>query len=269
MFEDTDEYFASATESGPAFSFNNEAWECKAVTATGNDPTITLYNDLAIPRFLHFDYVGCADEWRWGKEVFGPAAPNHSADFHLRLASQLRSHWAQGIDDFLVDAVGGRRLVGIHLRTGNGETGDFSEKKRSVSTDEIMTSFARELDRYSLETTVIFVASDSNEPVHLLREKTDHHVVAFSTALPESGHATGDWVTPNSSEELSRQGRPERIHQFFEAYADLLLLAMADDLYAGAWSSFLAGPFLMNRRLADLGTTLTIYDRRAAGWRSV
>lgn len=269
LFDDTEALFASENEQDPAFTFSNEASEIRPRTMTGDEPAITFYSNMVIQSELTFDFAGCADERRWQKEVFGPAAADHTADFHLRLASQLRPRWVQRIDGFLAEVVRGRRLVAIHLRTGNGETGDFEEKGRVVGAAEIMTSFARELDSYPLGETAVFVASDSTEPAELLRKYSDHEIVVFSTALPESGFTLGDWVAPNSPQATNQQSGDERVDQFFEAYADGLLLGMADDLYAGAWSSFLAGPFLMNRRRADLGTNLSIYDSHSSRWRPV
>lgn len=269
LFDDTQELFASQNEHDPAFTFSNEASEIRPRTMTGHEPAITLYSDMVLPTRLAFDFAGCADEQRWQKEVFGPAAADYASGFHLRLASQLRPRWAQEIDEFLTEVVRDRRLVAIHLRTGNGETGDFEEKGRTVGAAEIMASFARELDSYPLGETVILVASDSAESAELLRRYSDHEIVVFSKALPESGFAIGDWVAPNSPQATKQQNEDERVDQFFEAYADGLLLGMAEDLYAGAWSSFLAGPFLMNRRRADLGTRLSIYDSHSSRWRPV
>ena len=268
LFDDTDDLFGSPAGERPAFEFGNEASEIHPVSVAETDPEITLYRDLDVPARLRFDVGGCADEFRWNREVFGPAATDHTIDFHLRLASQLRPHWAERIDTFLADTVGARRLVAIHLRTGNGETGDFENKQRAIPIAEILRSFARELDREPANTAVL-VASDSIKPASILRELTDHDVCVFTDTLPTVGHAIGDWVVPNASDDVVGQSPIERVELTFEAYADLLLLGMADHLYAGAWSSFLTAPVAMNRRRVDLGTQLTIYDTNRPGWRPI
>lgn len=269
LFEDTTYLFESNHTRSPAFRFGNEPTEMTAASLSGREPEITSYTELVIPECLNFDYRGCYNEWHWWKEVFGPAAADHIADFHLRLALQLRSPWVRRLDRFLAEQVGDRRLVAIHIRTGNGETGDFVQKNRMVPAAEIMTAFRDELERYLREDIVVIVASDSTEPAEFLNALTDHDVVVFTKALPRSGIVTGDWVSPNSTDDVAFDSREDRIERMFEACADLLLLGMADDLYAAAWSSFLAGPCLMNRRRADLGTTLRIYDAEACRWQVV
>ena len=269
LFESTPELFADKdTGAAPVLRFRNEPTDVTRLRPVDELPPIVPFDELDPPPVLQFDHAGCADEGRWVKEIFSPAACDYAADFHHRLLSQLRSEWARQIDHFASEQLGDSRVVGFHLRTGNGETGDFVNKQRGVDEEAIVRSFARHIDSYDPATTTLLVASDSAKTVTRVRSATDHRVVSFSVSLPDSGHAIGDWVAPATSAEVETHTRQERIRQFFEAYADLVLLGMADDLYAGAWTSFLAAPFMMNRRRSDLGTTLTIFDSNSMAWRT-
>ncbi|HUT92311.1 MAG TPA: hypothetical protein VMY37_22645 [Thermoguttaceae bacterium] len=269
LFDDSEHLFASDQSNRAAFQFGNEPTEMRTTSVSGTEPPIIKYPGLIIPQCLPFACGGCHDEWRWRKEVFAPASTDHFADFHLRLILQLRPPWVCRLDQFLSEHVGYRRLVAIHIRTGNGETGDFVQKRRTLNVPEIMEAFQQELERYRHEEIAVLVASDSSEPAAFLKGRRARDVVVFTESLPRSGFVTGDWVSPNSPKDVAFANRELHIERTFEAYADLLLLGVADDLYAAAWSSFLAGPCLMNRRRADLGTTLRIYDANAGGWRAV
>ncbi len=269
LFDDTDELFGSPIDAAPAFRFGNESTEMEPLDPRAAEPKIERYHDLDIARSLVFGIEGCAEKDRWRKEVVGPAAADHTIDFHHRLLTQLRPVWSNRIDDFLANVIGERRFIALHLRTGNGETGDFLDKSRGVDTLDIVRRFARELGRQPTSRAVVFVASDSSETVAQVRDTVDVDVCSFADALPRSGHATGDWVAPNSSEDVIEQSRSERIEASFQAYADLVLLGAADQLFVGAWTSFVAGSVAMNRRRADLGTRLSIFDANRKGWRRV
>lgn len=266
LFADTDELFGTPIDTAPAFRFGNESSEIGEVDHSRSKPPITLYRDMDIAESVGFSVAGCAEEARWRKEVVGPAAADHTIDFHHRLLTQLRPAWSARIDRFLAEVVGERRLIALHLRTGNGETGDFVDKSRGVDSVDIVRRFAGELDRQPTSHAVVFAASDSPDTVALVREMTDVEVCSFADALPPSGHVTGDWVAPNSSGDVVEQSRSERIEATFQAYADLVLLGAADQLFIGAWTSFAAGSVAMNRRRADLGTRLSIFDTNVRAW---
>jgi hypothetical protein len=237
-----------------------------ALSITGREPPIVQYPNLEVSKSLQFEFQGCHQEFRWEKEVFGPASCDHVAHFQLQLISQLRDQWAHRLDRFLAEVVGSRRLIGIHIRTGNGESGDFVTKKRLLNVTKILDSVRNELSRYSDEDIAILIASDAAEPANILKQHFPGAVVEFSDSKPLTGHVVGEWVSPNSPASIVSSGHALRIEQTFTAYADMILLGMADDLYAAAWSSFLAGPCLMNRRCADLGTSFRFYDANADAW---
>lgn len=268
LFSDADELFASHADEPAAYRFGNESSEMTPVEPVAGDPPITRYRDLDIERGIAFDAAEIPDARGWTREIFDPASADHTIDFHLRLLRQLRDPWRKRINRFLLDAVGTRRLVAIHLRTGNGETGQFLLQNRQLSVADAAEAFAREVDELPRDRYAVFVASDSNAAVQAIRDAVDHDVLTFAQSLPESGHATGEWVAPNSTSDVTEQSRGARIESTFEAYADLVLLGAADDLYIAQWSSLVAGSVAMNRRRADLGTSLHVFDAATGGWRT-
>jgi hypothetical protein len=266
LFNNTPLLCASDPKKPASFRFGNEPTEMEALAVTGREPSIVQYPNLAVSKSLQFEFQGCHQEIRWEREVFGPASCDHVAHFQLQLVSQLRDQWVHRLDKFLAEVVGNRRLIGLHVRTGNGESGDFVTKNRLQNVPAIVESFRNELSRYGDEDIAIFIASDAAEPATILKHYFPEVVVEFSESKPLTGHVVGDWVAPNSPASIIASGHALRIEQAFTAYADMLLLGMADDLYAAAWSSFLAGPCLMNRRCADLGTSFRFYDTNADAW---
>ena len=267
LFADDGDLFAGRGDSVPSFRFGNEPGEIRESTASAGAPPITLFGDLVVAAPRPIEVIDLSKHERWRREVFSPAATDHLVDFHRRMLGALRPRWRRRVNRFLERSIGDRRMVAVHLRTGNGETGDFVDKGRNVTSELIMTRFASELRRHDPGETVVFVASDSAETADLLRSLTSQEVCNFAEALPVSGFFTGNY-TAESSSLVTELDEPGRVEQFFEAYADMVLLAMADDLYAGAYSSFLAGPFAVNRARAHRGTTSWVYDSATERWRS-
>lgn len=266
LFVDRPTFFAANLEDRCAIRFSNEPQEREVVDPIDRPPTIAEYSSDGLPTGARFDFEGCADEKYWRKEVFGPAALEHVADFHGRLLRQLRPARQESIDAFAADRFGSRRVVAIHLRTGNGEGGDFAQKAREPDVEIVLSTFAERMALLDPTGHVVFVASDSPEPAKLLRERLHLDVVAWPSRLAQQGVATGDWTSGETPLDDLAETRAE---QTFDIYADLVLLAMADDLYLGQWSSLLSGPVALNRRRQHQGTSIWMHDRDERAWREV
>ncbi|MDA4846344.1 nodulation protein NodZ [Hoeflea poritis] len=74
----------------------------------------------------------------------------------------MKPHFEHQIADFLEQNFSGRRVVGVHVRHGNGESGHFQNAGRSISDlDHLIQDIKTKLYRYLKDNYTLFLATDS------------------------------------------------------------------------------------------------------------
>lgn len=138
-----------------------------------------------------------------------------------------------------------RIVVGFHLRTGNGEIGDFTDKNRGIeSLDaflirvvETTHTLIRNIEAATKNDYVlpplIFVASDSHSTTEKLANVTRKYNIE-TVAIPQPRLKEGAGVTYNANFDTDTTCLESWISQFMDAS----LLGAADVLVAPRYSSF-------------------------------
>lgn len=159
-----------------------------------------IFHELDCPVLLNFDLTGLSQQEAktFSHRLFNSASQEYMVNFHILLISRLRQSWAMKAERCLKSFLN-RMPVGLHLRTGNGEIGDFINKQRQVDIRRIIDSFLSEIEsRADAHQLLIFVASNDFRVYECLIADGRFDVVKFTEYLPTSGVATGNWNSPES-----------------------------------------------------------------------
>jgi hypothetical protein len=160
---------------------------------------------------------------------------------------QTRFLGQDNVDTFFQQHFQNKFSLGIHIRDGNGEQGDFTNKKRQikVSPEEWTQRVAKEIVKIvekaknhsiDLSPPVLFVASDNAQYIGL-----------FQTQLKEEGIPIVHWEQAYLPEGMGvfmgqRQKGGYDTEQCLKTWMDMLmdmvLLSSADVVIAGQYSSF-------------------------------
>ena len=152
--------------------------------------------------------------------------------FYERLMERYRRK--DRVDAFVQEHFVGRLSLGIHIRAGNGETGDFAKKKRGIQNAtafvSVLSQHVRQLTANS--TAVIFVATDTPSYLEALRkEMPDIPVVDLPQERPESGTGVLFGSSSTASGDTCLNG-------WDAALQDMMLLSSCDMVLATTVSSF-------------------------------
>jgi Nodulation protein Z (NodZ) len=167
--------------------------------------------------------------------------------FYTDLRDRFRGRRA--VDDFREKHFNDADLVvGIHIRAGNGETGDFAERKRGIAdTDTWLQNLVQQLETtvFSKQQgdkrrrVVLFVATDTPSMIHQLRKRLlasasiTITVVHYKQSRPE--HGAG--VLFGEQGKVTRNG-DECLAAWENAVTDIMVLSHVDILIAARPSSF-------------------------------
>ena len=160
--------------------------------------------------------------------------------------SQLRDQFRNGpaVEAFRREHFADNLVVGVHIRAGNGEDGDFSGRKRGIgNVDEWLDALvlqingAVERERSSQKATskaIVFVATDTAAIIPKLQAALDKIlVVHWEQARPTEGSG----VLFGEQGKVNRQGE-ECLDGWTNTFTDMMLLSHADILIAARPSSF-------------------------------
>ncbi|CAB9529251.1 expressed unknown protein [Seminavis robusta] len=168
-------------------------------------------------------------------------------EFFAELMDRYR--YKDKIQQFVQDNFENRLAIGIHVRDGNGEKGDFAEKNRQmgVTPEEWVEKVSAHILKY-LETAkqdnggqelpqpVLFVATDNQDYVGLFRKQLVGQITIAQWA-PEHHQQAGTGVFLGQGQE---EGLDEDtcFGKWKATLGDMMLLASTDVLIAGQFSSF-------------------------------
>ena len=228
-----------------------------------NNINLVGFQDVQCSNYMDYDLSQFTNRETLKYRLFTEASMASSVHFQILLLSHLRTKWLNKIDKFL-RKYNDLNIIALHMRTGNGEGGDFSHKEREIDTEAILRGFLTHLDSQDIPVdSVIFVASDDPCVFDFLQLNSKLKVIRFCQSLPKKGIITYDWT---SGETPPDRNESNRINAFFESYADMCILGYANDLYISAWTSFVIGSCIFHKLNGKNGK-LKLFDPGDCNWK--
>jgi hypothetical protein len=151
------------------------------------------------------------------------------------------------LDNFVQQHLHNKFSLGIHIRDGNGEKGDFAKKKRQIKvspeewTERVAKKIVKIVERaknhtIDLPSPVLFIASDNPRYTGIFRaqlEKEGIPVVHWEQEHPAEG--TGVFMGQSQQEGYDQE---QCLQKWMDMLLDMLLLGSTDVLIVGQYSSF-------------------------------
>ena len=131
-------------------------------------------------------------------------------------------------------------LLGLHVRAGNGEQGDFNEKGRAFSDlDRWISNITDLISGYSQRQAfsrppMIFLSTDTFEVISKLRDAFSKHGIPVIFA-PQDWVPSGKGASYQYNNGLNKSSC---LQGWMSQFMDMMLLSESDVLIAGAYSSF-------------------------------
>lgn len=174
---------------------------------------------------------GCPEE-RWPDDV----------EFYSELRERFR---AKGrVQTFLSQqlAIEQHTVIGMHVRAGNGESGDFERKKRGITDPQWAASMAKQLIQLSQGWTkppLVFLATDTATIEITFRELLQSHmkVVTWKQERPIQGQGVLFGENYHNSFNVSN-GNSDCLNGWEDAFSDMIVLSHTDVVVAARPSSF-------------------------------
>lgn len=175
-------------------------------------------------------------------------------DSDLELYRSLRTRFreSQRVNDFVQKFFVNATVLGIHVRSGNGESGDFEQKGREIADPVLWVHHIRHLleetflSRPLEKSPLIFLATDTPSMVARFRsEFAPINVPVFD--LPQEGRredgagvlfGTSDKVYNTADNHNHNDDYSSCLQGWSDTVTDMLLLSHADVVIAGRPSSF-------------------------------
>lgn len=169
---------------------------------------------------------------------------NEQIQVHKEFYEDLRNRYRhkEAVDTFVREHFHGHTVIGIHIRAGNGEKGEFESKKRGIEDiDEWVRQAAKRIQEMVetqqwKEPPLLYIATDTPSLIDMFR----HELAAAMAVIefPQERRDDGDGIFFGE-----RGNRPELadyqcIRSWENAVTDMILLSHADILIAGRMSSF-------------------------------
>ena len=172
----------------------------------------------------------------------GAAGQRFNSD--IELFSDLRDNRFRGrdkIDAFRQKHFAGHTVIGLHVRAGNGEKGNFEMRNRAIEDiDQWCLSMSSSLislsqDFKDQDPPLLFIATDTTAIISKLRTalKGKMEVVEYEQERVNHGEGVlfGETGDVNSDGDRCKNG-------WLDSFSDMMLLSHADVLVAGRPSSF-------------------------------
>ena len=131
-------------------------------------------------------------------------------------------------------------ILGLHVRAGNGEQGDFKNKKRAISDlDRWISKITDLISGYSKHQAfprppMIFLSTDTFEVISKLRDAFSKHEIPVTFA-PQEWVPSGEGVSFAYGRGLNLSSC---LQGWVSQFMDMMLLSESDILIAGKYSSF-------------------------------
>jgi hypothetical protein len=196
-------------------------------------------------------------------------------DFYTSLRDRFREK--KYVDDFIKIHFSNATVIGIHVRSGNGEGGDFERKGRNIEDPDVWVRQVRTLIQTQLlllqtfdEPPVLYIATDTPSMVKRFEQLfAEIQVPVFD--LPQQGRRVeGGGVLFGEGGKVQNKGDIDKksdhddfslcLRGWSDTLTDMMLLSHADIIIAGRPSSFVQtlpmslafGKTIGDRKLRDV-----------------
>jgi hypothetical protein len=133
-----------------------------------------------------------------------------------------------------------RTVIGMHIRAGNGEEGDFTQKKREIKDGqqalvESTSKHIRELARQGTDPSLLFIATDTPSYVEAFRLEPKDAMPVVD--LPQTRPSEGSGVLFGGPKAVVQRGESCLVGRDL-ALQDMMIISMTDIVLATKPSSF-------------------------------
>ena len=196
---------------------------------------ITEYNHYArihndVPGFIKLQRHGSGEECQCSKKKIAL-----DVEFYESLRQRFSAR--EAVDDFVRQHFTKNvTSVGVHIRAGNGENGDFAERGRTIMNEEKwLNNLAARIKSLDLRATVLFVATDTPLMIRRLEELLNDSV---KVVFWEQNHPSeGSGVLFGEMGKVLRKGA-ECLSGWENSIVDMMILSHADIIVSARPSSF-------------------------------
>lgn len=177
------------------------------------------------------------------KNNFHCTVEDLESDYNMYSGLKLRFKRKRMIDAFVAKHFRGKFSIGIHIRAGNGETGDFTNKGRAPkSTPQNYTQAVVEHIKEAVEANnvqrkppVLFIATDTARYLELFRRELKGIMPVVEWQQQHDAEGTGVFMGQHQKQDTPNE---VCIQKWRDMTSDQLLLGSTDLLIAGQYSSF-------------------------------
>jgi hypothetical protein len=183
-------------------------------------------------------------------------------EFYTSLRTRFRQTPSLVVDEFVQRHFRNATVLGIHVRAGNGETGDFVHKGRTIDNPEAwvrhVCSLLQDFLSHQINPTtlrryppVLYIATDTPSMIPLFRQQLlDDQVLLPVLDLPQQRQEQGKGVFFGEALQVLNKGQEDGnnhnddddysacLQGWTDTLTDMFLLSHADVVIAGKPSSF-------------------------------
>lgn len=177
------------------------------------------------------------------------------ADLELYTSLRNRFRKKDFVDKFVKEHFESATVIGIHVRAGNGEAGDFERKGRSLSNPDAWVKEVCNLIKEFLDShqstvkrrPALYIATDTPSMVKLFRNHMERFQIPVLDLPQDARPAEGEGVLFGESDKVHNKGGLDSaidddysscLRGWTDTIADMFLLSHADVVIAGNPSSF-------------------------------
>ncbi|KAL3945541.1 MAG: hypothetical protein SGBAC_000365 [Bacillariaceae sp.] len=171
-----------------------------------------------------------------------------ASDFEFYTSLRDRFRGKPQVDAFVRDNFSNATVIGIHIRAGNGEGGDFDRKGRSVNNPHMWVGHVVKLvlqegfRKTESNKFVVYIATDTPSMIELFRNQLYPHQIKVLD-LPQRRMEEGSGVMFGEAAKVHNKGDETDdysscLEGWIETLSDMFLLSYADVVIAATPSSF-------------------------------
>ena len=163
---------------------------------------------------------------------------NRDAEFYGGLRQRFR--FRDSVNEFRRQNFANKTVFAMHLRAGNGETGDYVWKKRGIENETAwLQNFAKQMRKLvtpDVENPVLFLATDTSSFI----DKLQHALEGVMPVIhyEQERLSEGEGVLFGERKANATESREVCLGGWENSLMDMILLSYADILIAGRPSSF-------------------------------
>lgn len=146
--------------------------------------------------------------------------------------------YREKIQNFVQEHFAGKLAIGMHVRAGNNETGDFTRKNRQIPDMNAFVKLNADRVRSMMipnKPAVLFIATDTHSYIAAFRNELVDTMPVVELEQPRAQDGAGVFFGEHGA---PKPKGDECLAGWNAALQDMMLLASADIVFAPAYSSF-------------------------------